>query len=215
MIGGTYMKAIRITALVLMMIMSLSVFCACTTLDKTELEEVLNREFDPAGYTDSSYENYLKRYREALDVYQSQNTTAYHIESATVNLLDAIDALVPVADFSQLKAELAEEINPMLYTNASYQVYKTVYDSALIVASNELSKQSVVNNALRTLKTAKSALVLKTDTSALIGVVSCLTLNHRVNGATIHIRPCQVCDERNKNLDNRHQQKVNTEDAVL
>lgn len=165
------MKVIRWIAFSLLVLISVGAFCACGTLDKTELEEVLNREFDPAGYTDASYQAYLKCYQEALDVYQSKNTTAYRIESVTVNLLEAIDDLVPVADFTQLKLELAEQINPMLYTNASYQVYKTVYDSAVIVASNELSKQSVVNNAVRNLRTAKSALVPKTDTSALAALL--------------------------------------------
>ena len=165
------MKALRWMALAMLMMLILNAFCACGTLDKSELEEVLNREFEPTGYTDTSYQNYLKYYREALDVYQSKNTTAYKIESVTVNLLKAIDDLVPIADFSALREELAEEINPMLYTSASYQVYKTVYDSAVIVASNEFSNQSVVNNAVRNLKTAKNALVPKTDTSALAALL--------------------------------------------
>ena len=161
------MRKVRIAAIALLFVFVLGVFTACGRLDKTELEEVLNREFDPAGYTDASYQNYMKRYQEAMDVYHSDNTTAYRIENATVNLLKAIEDLVPVADFSELLAELAEEINPLAYTNASYQVYKAVYDSAVIVVSDEFSKQSVVNNALRNLRTAKKALVPKVDTSAL------------------------------------------------
>lgn len=161
------MKNIRIASLLLLFLVLIGVFTSCGRLDKTELEEVLNREYDPSGYTEASYQNYLKRYREAMDVYQSNNTTAFRIESVTVNLLKAIEDLVPVADFTELLEELAEEINPMAYTSASYQVYKTVYDSAVIVASNEFSKQSVVNNALRNLRTAKKALVPKVDTSSL------------------------------------------------
>ena len=161
------MRSMRAAAFFMMLLVLFGVFTACGRLDKTELEEVLNREYDPNGYTEASYQNYLKRYREAMDVYQSNNTTAYRIESATVNLLKAIEDLVPVADFTELLEELSEEINPMAYTNASYQVYKAVYDSAVIVASNEFSKQSVVNNALRNLRTAKKALVPKVDTSEL------------------------------------------------
>lgn len=161
------MKVVRITSAILLFLLFLGIFSACGRLNKTELEEVLNREYNPTGYTDASYQFYLKRYREAMDVYQSDNTTAYRIENATVNLLEAIEKLVPIADFSELLKELEEQISPLAYTNASYQVYKTVYDSAVIVASNELSKQSVVNNAVRNLRSAKKALVPKTDTSSL------------------------------------------------
>jgi len=140
---------------------------SCGDLDKTELGDLLNREYNPNRYTAASYQNYLKYYQQAQDAYTSKSTTSYRIEAATVNLLKAIDDLVPIADFSVLLAEIEEEINPMLYTNASYQLYKTVYDSAVIVASNELSKQSVVNNAARNLKMAKQGLVRKTDTSSL------------------------------------------------
>lgn len=161
------MRFVRLTAILALILCVALLAVSCGDLDKNELGELLQREYDPNGYTDASYQNYLKFYQQAQDVYASDSTTAYRIEAATVNLLKAIDDLVPIADFSELLLELEEEINPMLYTSASYQVYKTVYDSAVIVCSNELSKQSVVNNALRNLRMAKKSLVHKTDTSEL------------------------------------------------
>ena len=166
------MKAIKMISL-LALVAIVGVFAlSCGDLDKAELGELLNREYDPNGYTSASYQNYLQYYQQAQDVYTSQNTTNYRIEVATVNLLKAIDDLVPIADFSALLAELDYEVNPMIYTSASYQLYKTVYDSALIVASNELSKQSAVNNAERNLKMARQALVRKTDTTELQNLIS-------------------------------------------
>ncbi|MBE6639480.1 MAG: hypothetical protein E7616_08560 [Ruminococcaceae bacterium] len=161
------MKAVKYLIPMIVLVLILGILSSCGRLDKSELEALLTQEHDPARYTDASYQNYLRCYREAMDVYQSSGTTSFRIETVTVNLMEAINDLVPIADFTKLHAELAEEINPMAYTNASYQVYKAVYDSAVIIASDELSKQSVVNNAVRNLITAKKALVPKTDTSEL------------------------------------------------
>lgn len=165
------MKAIKVTLLLILVFIITVFVVSCGDLDKAELGELLNREYDPNGYTDASYQNYLNYYQQAQDVYTSESTTNYRVEAATVDLLKAIEDLVPIADFSALLKELEEEINPMLYTASSYQIYKTVYDSAVIVANNELSKQSVVNNAQRNLKMAKQSLVRKTDTSALAELI--------------------------------------------
>lgn len=137
--------------------------------DVTELKAAINKVVDANLYTSSSYANYTRYLQEARNVYENQNATQEQINSATFNLETAYSALVRTADKTSLSNELNkfETINMGAYTTASYNVYKSAYDSALAVYEKDEPTAEEIALAVQSLKNAYDFLALRGDKTAL------------------------------------------------
>ena len=137
--------------------------------DVTALKAAIDRVVDSNLYTTSSYANYTRYLQEARNVYENQNATQEQINSATLNLETAYSALVRTADKTSLSNELNkfETINMGAYTTASYNAYKSAYDSALAVYEKDEPTSEEIALAVQSLKNAYDSLALRGDKTAL------------------------------------------------
>lgn len=137
--------------------------------DVTALKTAIDRVVDANLYTPSSYANYTRYLQEARNVYENQNATQEQINSATLNLETAYSALVRTADKTPLSSELNkfETINMGAYTTASYNAYKSAYDSALVVYEKDDPTAEEIELAVQSLKNAYDSLALRGDKTAL------------------------------------------------
>ena len=137
--------------------------------DVTALKTAIDRIVDANLYTPSSYANYTRYLQEARNVYENQNATQEQINSATLNLETAYSALVRTADKTSLSNELNkfETINMGAYTTASYNAYKSAYDSALAVYEKDEPTAEEITLAVQSLTNAYNSLALRGDKTAL------------------------------------------------
>lgn len=137
--------------------------------DITALKTAIGRVVDKNLYTPSSYANYVRYLKEARDVYENQNANQEEINAAASNLNDAYSALVKTVDKTELSNELNkfETINKGIYTTASYNAYKVVYDLGLIAFEKEEPTSEEIASAIQSLKNAYASLILRGDKTAL------------------------------------------------
>ncbi len=87
------MKRILAFLLLLLCLTASPLSVAAETVDKSELEPLLNEVFDPTLYTEESYQTYQKAVNDALSVYENDYATKESVQVALNTLIDARDGL--------------------------------------------------------------------------------------------------------------------------
>lgn len=127
-------------------------------INKEELQKLVNREFNPDGYTEKSWKVYEEAKAGAQAVLDRENVSIGEVEAAYIKLSDAIDALVAMVDLSALITE-AEAIDAGMYTTESWITFaKALTDAKEVLAQSDVSQESQVE-AYYQLQGAMKALI--------------------------------------------------------
>lgn len=146
--------------------------------DFTSLNAAIDQAKQIAGdqYTQDSYEALAAALETAQRIAADELSTQTAVDQAESDLRDALDRLVPKADFTALNALIgqAKSKNEADYTLLSYQAMRKALEAAEKTAADESASQTAVDEAAAGLKKAMDELVLvpKTDLSKLNAVIN-------------------------------------------
>ena len=118
------------------------------------------------GFTADSYAALKKAYNAAKAVVAKEKTTQQAIDRAVTDLYAAITALVPVADASELIAEL-DKCKTMVetdYTTSTWGAFVAVRDAASTLISTGNASEAAINENLASLKAAIAGLAPRATT---------------------------------------------------
>lgn len=143
---------------------------------KGNLENLINevKEIDLALYTPDTVQNLSDALLIAEAVFSSENATEEEIAQAIAKLIVAKEGLVELADKTSLQQTVDDVAGLDLsqYTAASADVLRAALSSAQTVLGNANATQEEVTEAELALQTARNALKIKADTSALTALVN-------------------------------------------
>ena len=142
-------------------------------VDIEVLKELIDTVVDKDKYTSNSYNVYKIYLQEAEAVYNNPNATQAEINEAAKNLKAAIENLVASANKTELSAELSryERLDKEKYTSASMLLYTEAYNVAKRVYADDSASSDDVSNAVSSLKSKYSTLVLRGDKTELVALL--------------------------------------------
>lgn len=122
------------------------------------LTALVNKKYNQADYTVSSYQNYLEALTTANNVLANPDASQDEIDQAEFKLNVAILDLVLIKDLNDAVNKY-QDLDQSLYTKESYQEYLQALNNAKNILNKETASQSEVNEALELLNKAVANLV--------------------------------------------------------
>lgn len=134
---------------------------------ETKIEAVKNAS--AADYTPATFSVFTEKLNAAQTVKANLDSTQAEADAALEALTAAYEALAPKANKTALNAKIAEAtaLTAADYTSASFSAVTDALGAANTVVADENATQAAVNNALKTLTDAVTALERKGDKTAL------------------------------------------------